>query len=79
MRSPSVRGVQTNDLRAELNHRHAREDARISLERARERRRNIEGRNLDQDFVAIAPQTPIDARSQAGVPLAAPHSRIIFA
>jgi hypothetical protein len=70
VRSPSVRGVQTNDLRAELNRRRAGEDARISLERARERQRNVEGRNLDQDFVAVAPQTPIDARSQAGVPLA---------
>ena len=70
VRSPSVRGVQTNDLRAELNRRRAGEDARISLERVRERRRNVEGRNLDQDFAAVAPQTPIDARSQAGVPLA---------
>jgi hypothetical protein len=36
-----------DDLRAELNRRHAGEDARVSLERARERRQNIEGRNLD--------------------------------
>jgi hypothetical protein len=64
--SPSVRGVQTNDLRAELTRRRAGEDAQISLERARERRRNVEGRNLDQDFTAVAPQTLIDARSQAG-------------
>jgi hypothetical protein len=62
MRSPSVRGAQTNDLRAELNRRRAEEDARISLERARERRQNIEGRNLDQDFAAIASQTPVGAR-----------------
>jgi hypothetical protein len=55
VRSPSVRGAQTNDLRAKLNHRRAGEDARISLERARERRQNIEGRNLDQVFVAVAP------------------------
>jgi hypothetical protein len=70
VRSPSVRGAQTDDLRAELNRRRAGEDARVSLERARERRRNIEGRNLDQDFAAIAPQTPAGARIQAGVPLA---------
>jgi hypothetical protein len=70
VRSPSVRGAQTNNLQAELNRRRAGEDARISLERARERRQNIEGRNLDQDFVAAAPQTPMDTRSQAGVPLA---------
>jgi hypothetical protein len=79
MRSPSVRGAQTNDLRAELNHKRAGEDARVSLkrarerrqnfegrddarvflERARERRQNIEGHNLDQDFAAVAPQTPM--------------------
>jgi hypothetical protein len=43
VRSPSVRGAQTNDLRAELNRRRAGEDARVSLERARERRQNLEG------------------------------------
>jgi hypothetical protein len=70
VRSPSVRGAQTNDLRAELNRRHAREDVRISLERAHECRQNIEGRNLDQDFAVVAPQAPTGTRSQAGVPLA---------
>ena len=55
VRSPSVRGAQTDDLRVELNRRRAGEDARVSLERARERRQNIEGRNLDQDFTAVAP------------------------
>jgi hypothetical protein len=43
VRSPSVRGAQTNDLRAELNHRRAGEDARVSLERAWERQQNFEG------------------------------------
>jgi hypothetical protein len=70
VRSPSVRGAQTNDLRAELDRSRAGEDARVSLERARERRQNIEGRNLDRDFVAAVPQTPMGTRSQAGVPLA---------
>jgi hypothetical protein len=70
VRSHSVRGAQTNDLRAELDHRRAGEDARVSLERAHEHRQNIEGRNLDQDFAAVAPQTPMGTRSQAGVPLA---------
>jgi hypothetical protein len=70
VRSPSVRGTQTNDLRAELNRRRAGEDAWVSLERARERRQNIEGHNLDQDFAAVAPQAPMGTRSQAGVPLA---------
>jgi hypothetical protein len=70
VRSPSVRDAQTNDLWAELNHRRAGEDARVSLERARECRQNIGGRNLDQDFAAVAPQTPMGTRSQTGVPLA---------
>jgi hypothetical protein len=70
VRSPSVRGVQTDDLRTELNRRRMGEDARIYLERARERRQNIEGRNLDQDFAAVAPQAPMGTRSQAGIPLA---------
>jgi hypothetical protein len=70
VRSPSVRGAQTNDLRAELNRRRAGEDVRISLERACERRQNIEGRNIDQDFAAVAPQAPMGTRSQVGVPLA---------
>jgi hypothetical protein len=70
VRSPSVRGAQTNDLRAELNHRRAGEDAQVSLERARERRQNIDGRNLDEDFAAVAPQTPMGTRSQTGVSLA---------
>jgi hypothetical protein len=59
-----------DDLRAELNRRRAGEDARVSLERARERRQNIEGRNLDYDFAAVAPQTPTVARILTGVPLA---------
>jgi hypothetical protein len=63
VRSPSVRGAQTDNLRAEHNRRHAGEDARVSLERAHERRQNFEGRNLDQDFTAR------DAQNQAGVPL----------
>jgi hypothetical protein len=70
VRSPSVKGTQIDDLRAELNRRRAGEDARVSLERARKRRQNIEGRNLDQDFAAVAPQAPMGTRSQAGVPLA---------
>jgi hypothetical protein len=60
---------KADDLQAELNRRRAGEDARVSLERARERRQNFEGRNLDQDFVPVSPQTPRDARIQAGVPL----------
>jgi hypothetical protein len=61
---------RSNDLRAELNRRRAGEDARVSLERARERRQNIEGHNLDYDFVAVTPQNPTGSQIQAGVPLA---------
>jgi hypothetical protein len=61
---------RSNDLRTELNRRHAGEDVHISLERVRERRQNVEGRNLDYDFAAVAPQTTMGARIQAGVPLA---------
>jgi hypothetical protein len=39
------------------------------LERVRECHQNINGRNLDQDFAAVAPQTPMGTRSQMGVPL----------
>jgi hypothetical protein len=59
-----------DDLWAELNRRRAGEDARVSLERARERRQNVEGRNLDLDFSTVAPQTPRGAQIQASVPLA---------
>jgi hypothetical protein len=61
---------RSNDLRAELSCRRAGEDACVSLERTRERRHDIEGHNLDKDFTAVAPQTPVGARSRAGVPLA---------
>jgi hypothetical protein len=70
VRSPSVSGAQTNDLWAELNRRRAGEDARVSLERACERCQNIDGRNLDEDFVAVAPQAPMGTQSQTRVPLA---------
>jgi hypothetical protein len=63
VRSPLVKGAQTDDLRVELNRRRAGEDARVSSERARERWQNFEGRNLDQDFTARG------ARIQASIPL----------
>jgi hypothetical protein len=53
---------KVDDLRAELNRRRAGEDARVSLERACEHQQNFEGRNLDQDFAPVLPQTPRDAR-----------------
>jgi hypothetical protein len=92
VRSPTVKGARTDDLRAELNRRRAGEDApislqrpddlreelnrmragedaRVSLERVCECWQNFEGRNLDQDFAPVAPQTPRGARIQTGVPL----------
>jgi hypothetical protein len=39
------------------------------LERARERRQNINGRDLDQDFAAVVTQTQMGTQSQMGVPL----------
>jgi hypothetical protein len=45
--SPTVRSARTEDLRAKLNRRRAGEDARVTMERACERRLNIEGRNLE--------------------------------
>jgi hypothetical protein len=53
---------RSSDLRAELNCRHAGEDARVSLERTREHWLNVEGRNRDYDFIAVAPQTPTGAQ-----------------
>jgi hypothetical protein len=42
------------------------EDARVSLERARERRLNIEGRNLNADLDAAATKPPGNARAPTG-------------
>ena len=69
VRSPTVRGARTEDLRAELNRRRAGEDARIAVERVRERRLNIEGRNLNGDLDVVAPKPPVNARIQAGAPV----------
>ena len=70
VRSPTVRGERTEDLRAEFNPRCAGEDACVSVERARERRLNIEGRNLNTDLDVAAPKSPGNARIQAGTPVA---------
>ena len=59
--SPTVRGARTEDLWAELNRRRAGEDARISVERARERSLNIESHNLNADLDAAAPKPPGNA------------------
>ena len=40
------------------------------MERARERRLNIVGRNLNADLDVVAPKPPVNARIQAGTPVA---------
>ena len=65
--SPTVRSARTEDLRAELNRRRAGEDARVSLERAREHRCNVKGRNLDSDLAATTtPKPSVAARASSG-------------
>jgi hypothetical protein len=70
--SPTVRSARTEDLRAELNHRRAGEDARVTMERARDRRPNIKGRNLEAELDAAVqkPQGHVQA-PVAGVGYAA--------
>ena len=72
------------DLRVELNCRRAGEDARVSVERARERRLNIEGRNLGADLDAAAPKPLGNALALASSPVArvgcaalADHLRVV--
>jgi hypothetical protein len=57
---------QTTDLREEINHRRGGEDSRTTIERNSERRRDIEGRNLEIDFNLHA---PVGARHVAHAPL----------
>jgi hypothetical protein len=45
----------TADLRAEINRHCGGEDGRVTIERRCERRRDIEGRNLEKDFNSQAP------------------------
>jgi hypothetical protein len=49
MRSPSVRGARTDDLRAELNRRRVGEDAQISLEKAVDLRAKLNRRRVGED------------------------------
>jgi hypothetical protein len=78
--SPSVRSARTEDLRAELNHRRAGEDAHIPIERARVRRLSIEGRNLEAELDAAIPkpqgliQAPVAGVGYAAL---ADHLRVV--
>jgi hypothetical protein len=49
VRSPSVRAAPTEDLRAELNHRHAGEDALVSLGRSNDLRAELNRRRAGED------------------------------
>jgi hypothetical protein len=54
----------------EFNRRRAGKNARLSLGRAHECRRSLEGHNLEQDSAAVAPQGSGDTRFQTSIPLA---------
>jgi hypothetical protein len=78
--SLSVRSARTEDLRAELNRRHAGEDARTSIERARNRRLNVEDRDLEPELNAAVArpqglaQTPV---SRVGCAALKDHLRAV--
>jgi hypothetical protein len=57
---------QTSDLREEINRRRGGEDSGTTIKRNREKRRDIEGRNLERDFDLHA---PVGARQVAHAPL----------
>jgi hypothetical protein len=65
---------QTIDLREEINRHRGGEDSRTTIERNHERRRDIEGRNLERDFDlhAIVPGSSAGF-SQAPVGPASPY------
>jgi hypothetical protein len=58
----------TADLRAEINCRHGGEDGRVTIERRRERRRDIEDRNLKKDFDSHAPSCKSPSAREAYPP-----------
>jgi hypothetical protein len=49
VRPPSVKAAPTKDLRVELNHRHAGEDAPVSLERPDDLRAELNRRSVGKD------------------------------
>jgi hypothetical protein len=78
--SPTVRRTRTEDLRAELNRRHAGEDTRVTMEWVREHRLNIEGRNLEAELNAAVPKPQGHVQAPvAGVGCAAlaDHLRVV--
>jgi hypothetical protein len=78
---------RTTDLREEINHRRGGEDSHTTIERNRERRRDIEGHNLERDFdlhapvgacqAAHAPLPPGSPGVWGGCMELAPHLRMV--
>jgi hypothetical protein len=78
---------QTLDLREEINLHRGGEDSRTTIERNRERRQDIEGRNLERDFDLHAPvgarqvtRAPLPSSSPGvsrGCMALAPHRRMV--
>jgi hypothetical protein len=62
----SMARYRMTDLRKEINRRRGGEDSRTTIECNRERRRDIEGRNLERDFDLHA---LVGARQAAQAPL----------
>jgi hypothetical protein len=77
----------TADLRAEINRRRGGEDGRVTIERRRERRQDIEGRNLEKDFNSHVPSCRSPSTREAYPPSSpgvtegcmalAPHLRMV--
>jgi len=61
-----MRGAPTEDLRAELNRRHARAGTQAPPAGAQEYQRNIEVRNLDPDFAVVQQKSPGAAQASPG-------------
>jgi hypothetical protein len=62
----SMASYETTDLREEINHHRDGEDSRTTIERNRERRQDIKGRNLEKNFDLHA---PVGVRQVAHAPL----------
>jgi hypothetical protein len=63
-----IASYATADLRAEINRRRGGEDGGVTIERRRERRRDIEGCNLEKDFDSHAPSRRSPSAREAYLP-----------
>jgi hypothetical protein len=64
---------ETTDLREKINHHRGGEDSRTTIEHNRERRRDIEGCNLEKDFDLHAPLPPNSPGVSGRCMALAPH------